>query len=45
MLPGRHLWLISNEEVVQVTRDEPGGGWLLGDDVDDVLAIPVAGFT
>jgi len=45
MLPGRYLRLIGNKEVIQVTRDEPGGSRLLDDDVNDVLAIPVARFT
>ena len=45
VLPRRHLYVIGDEEVVQVPREESGGGRLLDDDVDDVLAIPVARLT
>ena len=41
-IPGRHLRLVSDEEVVEVAADEFGAGGLLHDDVDDVLAVEVA---
>ena len=50
LVPGRldgprgNLRLVRHKEVVQVAADEAGGGRLLEDDVDDVLAVKVAGF-
>src|SRR5262245_9727574 len=44
-VPARHLGLVSHEEVVEVARQEPGGGRLLYHDVDDIFAVkatPVA---
>ena len=43
-LPGRHLRLVGDEEVVQVARYEACRGGLLHDDVDYVLAVEVAHF-
>jgi hypothetical protein len=37
--PGGHLWLVGDEEVVQVPADEPAAGRLLHDDIDDVFAV------
>ena len=37
------MHFIGHEEVVNVAADEPGGGGLTDDYVDDVLAVPVAG--
>ena len=43
MLPGGNLDIVSDEKVVEVAGDEPGGGRLLDDDIDDVFAVEVAG--
>ena len=44
--PPRRDWhVVSHEEVVQLPGDEAGGGGLLADDVNDVLAVPAPGFT
>src|SRR5262245_14242564 len=40
--PCRHLWLIGNEEVVEMTGDKSVTGGLLHDDVDDVLPVQIA---
>src|SRR5207249_12173971 len=40
-----YLHVISDEEVVHMSRDESRGGRLLDNDVDNVLAIPVARLT
>jgi hypothetical protein len=42
-LPGGNLDIVSDEKVVEVAGDEPGGGRLLDDDIDDVFAVEVAG--
>ena len=42
-LPGRYLGLVGHEEVVQVARDEACGGWLPGDDVDNLAPVEIAG--
>ena len=44
VLPSRHLRLVGHKEVVEVAGDEAGGGRLLADDADHILAVPVAGF-
>ena len=41
--PGRHLLLVGDEEVVEVAADEAAPSLLLRNDVDDVLAVEVAG--
>ena len=42
--PFRHRRFVGDKEAVEVAGDEPGGGGLLADDIDDVAAVPVAGF-
>ena len=43
MFQAGNLGFVGHEEVVQVPRYEPEGGFLLDDDVDDVLAVVVSG--
>ena len=45
LAPGWHGRLVGHEEVVHLPGDEPGSSRLLTDDIDDVFAVPGAGFT
>ena len=42
-IPGGDLRLVGDEEVVEMAGDETGGSRLRNDDVDDVVAVEVAG--
>ena len=42
-VPSGDLNFVGDEEIVEESRDEPGGGGLLDDDVNNVLAVQVAG--
>ena len=43
--PGRHRHFVGDEEVVQVPGEEPRGGGLFADEVDNILAVPATGLT
>ena len=44
-LPSWNLGLVGHEEVIQVAGDEPAGGGLFHDDIDDIFAIEIARLT